>query len=116
MNKTIALAAAFALLASPAFAHAHLLSETPAANATVAGPASLVLAFSEGVTLKFTGIMIVGPNGAVAITSSALDPEDDKVLDVTLASPLAAGKYTVTWHALSTDGHKTDGTYSFTVK
>ena len=114
--KKYVLAAALALLASPAFAHAHLLGETPADGATVTGPTSLVLTFSEGLVLKFTGVTITGPNGGTDIGSSALDPKDDKVLDLTLAAPLAPGKYTIVWHALSTDGHKTQGTYSFTVK
>ena len=114
--KKYVLAAALVLLASPAFAHAHLLSETPADGATVTGPTGLVLTFSEGLVLKFTGITITGPNGGTDIGSSSLDPKDDKVLDVTLIAPLAAGSYTVAWHALSTDGHKTAGTYTFTVK
>jgi len=114
--KKYVLAAALALLASPASAHAHLLSETPADGATVAGPTGLVLSFSEGIVLKFTGITITGASGAVSVASTALDPKDDKVLDVTLAAPLAAGSYTVAWHALSTDGHKTEGSYAFTVK
>jgi methionine-rich copper-binding protein CopC len=29
--------------------------------------------------------------------------------------PLVAGKYTVQWHAMSADGHETDGRYTFTV-
>lgn len=114
--KKYVLAAALALFASPAFAHAHLLSETPADGATVAAPTSLVLNFSEGLVIAFTGVTVTGPSGAVAVAGAALDPKDDKVLDVTLAAPLAAGSYTVAWHALSTDGHKTEGSYAFSVK
>jgi methionine-rich copper-binding protein CopC len=33
-----------------------------------------------------------------------------------VTSTLAPGVYTVTWHALAKDGHKTNGTYSFTVQ
>jgi hypothetical protein len=35
---------------------------------------------------------------------------------VPLTGALARGLYTVAWHALANDGHKTHGTYSFTVK
>ena len=31
------------------------------------------------------------------------------------SGPLAAGTYKVEWHAVSTDTHKTQGSYSFTV-
>ena len=47
---------------------------------------------------------------------ATLDPKDNKVLLVPLSAPLTAGTYTVAWHALSSDGHKTTGTYSFIVK
>jgi methionine-rich copper-binding protein CopC len=118
MNNRILLAAALAAIASPAFAHAHLLSETPAAKATVTpAPTALTLKFSEGVDLKFTGAKVTGPEKtAVALGTESLDPSDDTVLTVPLTGLLKAGVYSVAWHALSTDGHKTNGTYSFTVK
>jgi methionine-rich copper-binding protein CopC len=37
-----------------------------------------------------------------------------KVMRVSVGS-LATGTYTVTWHALSVDTHKTQGSFSFTV-
>ncbi len=119
MKKTIILALALALMGtSAAFAHAHLLHETPADKAVVSpAPAALTLDFSEGVQLRFTGVTVTGPGkAAVKLGAAALDPHDDKVLTLPFAGPLAAGVYTVAWHALATDGHKTDGTYSFTVK
>jgi methionine-rich copper-binding protein CopC len=35
---------------------------------------------------------------------------------VPLSETLAPGAYTVEWHALSADGHKTNGAFTFTVK
>jgi len=35
---------------------------------------------------------------------------------VPVTGTLADGSYTVDWHALSGDGHKTHGSYTFTVK
>jgi methionine-rich copper-binding protein CopC len=35
---------------------------------------------------------------------------------VPVTDELVAGTYTVEWHVLSTDGHKSRGTYGFTVK
>ena len=41
---------------------------------------------------------------------------DHAKLVVAVPAPLPAGTYTVNWHALATDGHKTTGHYVFTVK
>lgn len=103
------------LLASEASAHAKLVSETPAADfMAVPAPTELKLKFSEGLELKFTGVKVVGPTkDAVETGPATLDPNDNTVLVVPLKSVLSGGKYTVDWHALSTDGHKTKGTYWF---
>lgn len=116
--KRTTIAVLAALVATPAFAHAHLIQETPAEKAVVTvAPTALTLKFSEGVQLKFTGVTITGPDKkTIAQGTEALDPKDDALLTVPLAAALPAGVYTVDWHALSTDGHKTKGTYIFTVK
>ena len=97
-------------------AHAHLLTSTPAANAAAPAPAELDLKFSEGLSLRFSGATLHGPDGATVATGAAhLASGDDTLLVVPLAGPLAAGAYTVEWHALSNDGHKTQGRYGFSV-
>ena len=103
---------------SMASAHAHLKTAMPAADSTVAtAPSELRLGFTEGVNLKFTGVSVKGPAGTPVSTGAAsLTPGDDKVLVVPVSGPLAPGTYKVDWHALATDGHKTDGSYGFTVK
>jgi methionine-rich copper-binding protein CopC len=116
------LAIAAALVAvSPigqALAHAHLTSEVPAANASVSpSPTQLTLKFSEELELKLSGVTITGPDKKeVALGTASLDPKDGATLIVPISASLAAGKYTVAWHALSKDGHKTNGSYAFTVK
>jgi copper resistance protein C len=110
--------AALALAAGPAFAHAKLLSEVPAAaDAAAAAPVSeLRLTFSEGVNLAFSKVAIVDAAGQATTGTLALDGADNKVLVVTLATPLAAGAYTVDWTAVSDDGHKMKGTYTLNLK
>jgi methionine-rich copper-binding protein CopC len=104
-------------LSGQAFAHARLKSETPAANSTVASPEQLTLKFSEGLEIKFTSVRVTGPDGKAAPTGNlSLDPNDNTSLIVPVNGSLPAGKYKVGWHAVSTDTHKTQGTYSFTVK
>ena len=68
----------------------------------------------EAVDLAFTGITVTGPQGAVRTGPGALDAEGT-TLAVPLPSALGPGRYTVAWHALARDGHKTHGEYSFTV-
>ena len=103
-------------LATPALAHAHLQAETPMAEATTTSPAILTLSFSEGVELRFTTVVLKDPNGSAVMTGpNRLAPGDPKVLLVPVSGKLGAGRYTVDWRAVATDGHKTQGTYGFTV-
>lgn len=105
------------LSAGEASAHAHLQAETPAADAVVtSAPAALSLGFSEGLEIGLSGVTLKAPDGYVVPTGTAtLAPGDDKQMSVPLNGALAAGAYTVEWHALSKDGHTTHGTYHFTV-
>ena len=43
------------------------------------------------------------------------DPRNRKLLIVPLAAPLTAGRYKVSWHAVSEDTHRVKGEYSFEV-
>ena len=104
-------------LASPAFAHARLETAIPTVGGTVASsPVELRLHFSEGVEPHFSGVTLTDASGgAVALGKPAVDPADKSILVMPVAAPLKPGVYTVTWHAVSVDTHKTQGTYSFTV-
>jgi copper resistance protein C len=105
-------------MSSQASAHAHLASATPAIGGTVAAsPSELDLKFSEALNLKFSGVKIAGPDKATITTGlAALTKGDESTLVVPIAATLATGTYTVDWHVLSKDGHKTHGSYTFTVK
>lgn len=119
MKNPTVVALIFALVGTaPAFAHAHLISETPADKAVVTvAPTILTLKFSEGVALKFTGVKVIGADDApVPLGTESLDPNDGTALTVPLAAVLAPGVYSVAWHTLSNDGHKSSGAYTFTVK
>lgn len=106
-----------AAFAGQALAHAHLKAEAPAAGTSVAAPGTLTLHFTEGLNLHFSGIAVTGPDHkAVALGKASLAPKDAATLIVPVSGSLAPGSYTVAWHALSADGHKTQGSYHFTVK
>jgi methionine-rich copper-binding protein CopC len=105
------------LAAPPAFAHAHLKSQVPAADSTAAAPGTIELHFSEGVEAAFTGISLQGPGAAaVKLGKPEVGAHDKAVLRVPVQGPMPAGRYVVHWHAVAVDGHKTKGQYSFSVK
>ncbi|EOZ4669501.1 CopC domain-containing protein YobA [Cronobacter sakazakii] len=114
-----ALALVAAVMTTPAiWAHAHLKAQQPAANAMVdASPEALTLTFSEGIQPAFSGVTLTGPNGKKMATGAVKRaPNDDKQLVAPLVAPLASGEYQVQWHVVSVDGHKTKGSYRFSVK
>lgn len=100
----------------PAFAHARLVSAIPPVGSSVpAPPASLSITFSEAVEPQFSHVVVTGPDGAeVDRADLKAAPGDAKTVTVDLKT-LSPGTYKVQWHALSTDTHKTQGSYRFTV-
>jgi len=122
--RRVFLPAALALLgiAGVAQAHPKLLSASPAPNATVAKPARLALRFSEKLMPKFSGaeLMMTGHAGTthppMKVAAAAGVADDGRTLVVTPKAPLAAGRYSVAWHVVSTDTHRVAGNFAFAVK
>jgi len=109
----LTLVAVFAVLfASPAAAHAELLSITPANGAQLTSPPTKVqMTFSESVNLIEGGIRLVNDSGATVPTS------EPTVRGSTLTWPMPAelpkGAYVITWRVVSSDGHPVSGASSF---
>ncbi len=117
MHRFISTLAAVAAIAtaSPAFAHARLVSATPASGATVTAPQSVSLTFSERFAAPFSTVEVVNGQGrAVALQQSV--SEDGKILRGAFERRLIAGSYTVRWAIAAADGHRMTGSYSFTVR
>lgn len=118
MKPTLAKIAAAAVLFAPLLtatgvqAHAHLVSSAPAASAAVAAPKALHLEFSEKLEPKFSKAELSKAGAPVAASSVA----KGKAIDLSPKAALTAGAYNVVWAVVSTDGHKSKGDYSFTVK
>ncbi|BBQ83393.1 hypothetical protein WP7S18C02_19410 [Klebsiella sp. WP7-S18-CRE-02] len=106
------------LSASSVWAHAHLQQQTPAANTEVSpAPQALTLNFSEGIEPHFSGVTLTGPDHQTVATGKPVRSESNKMqLVVPLTQTLMPGLYTVAWHVVSVDGHKTKGQYQFSVK
>ncbi len=103
--------------AGAASAHAKLVSADPKAGGVAKGqPSSIDLNFSEEVSDKLSGAEVKDAAGKALPSSTMLD-KSSKSMMVMFKAPLAAGSYKVDWRAVaSDDGHKTTGTYNFTVK
>lgn len=102
------------LLPRPALAHAHLVSSSPAADATVQGPdVAIDLKFNSRVATKGSMISVV-PAGGQAQRLSLDSQSNETNLDA--HAHLKPGSYTLRWQALSTDGHITRGEIPFTVR
>jgi methionine-rich copper-binding protein CopC len=112
--KTLSLLSSLALVAFAvtAGAHAHLQKSSPVDGSVVTtSPSNLVLNLSEPARLT-----------ALSIQKGSEPKQDLKPLPTTAAQqitvplpPLTPGTYSVSWRALSDDGHVMPGTLHFTV-
>jgi methionine-rich copper-binding protein CopC len=102
------------LPATPASAHAELLSTDPAKDAVlVKAPTSVTLVFTERLNPDFTTIVVSHaarqriPASAPAVDAATVTARLDR-------SP-ANGSHTVAYRVVSVDGHTLQGSYTFTV-
>ena len=117
--KTVWLtAAAVIATTSLADAHAVLKAAGPAPGSVVnTAPKVVRIQFNEAIELGFTGIDVTNEKGEKQPTGAAsTNPTDKAQLIVPLTGTLAPGKYTVAWHAVGDDTHRTEGKYNFEVK
>lgn len=116
MRNLLIATAMLAAGASTAFAHAHLTTAAPAPGSTVATPPTEVaITFDEEVEAKYCAIAVTDAKGARVDAGKAHLAGGDELHLAVALKPVAAGTYTVVWHATSTDAHKTQGTFAFTV-
>ncbi len=101
---------------APACAHAFLVKSDPAVGSVLnAAPKMLVLSYTEDLEVPFCFVTVtdsMGMNDAAGRPQPV--PGHPNEMQVPLSIQMA-GKITVAWHALSTDTHKTQGSFSFTV-
>ena len=102
---------------SPAWAHAHLVSSNPAANASLtATPKTITLTFSDKLVPAFSKFELVMPeHGGMKVAVKTTVSKDGKSISGTPGAPLAKGLYKVVWTAASADGHKMTGEVNFKV-
>ena len=98
-------------------AHAFLDHAVPAVGSTVAvAPTQVQLFFTQHLEPSFSGATIADANGQPVATGSAVfNPQapDEMVLNLPKLPP---GHYKVSWHALSVDTHRTEGSFGFDIQ
>jgi methionine-rich copper-binding protein CopC len=109
---------AFLLLAASgcAYGHAFLDHAAPPVGSTLnAAPDRLRLWFTQQLEPAFSGIEVDDAKGLRVDTGNAtLNPNDGTLLSVGL-KPLGPGTYTVHWHVVSVDSHRTEGSWTFVI-
>jgi methionine-rich copper-binding protein CopC len=116
-NRRLFIAATVAAISAsgPAWAHARLVSASPARDAVGSSPAAIRLTFSERLVAAFSSFEVINAAG-VALPVRVVVSEDGLTLTGAPSRRLAAGVYSVNWAIASTDGHRMTGSYRFTVR
>lgn len=108
---------AILMSAAPLFAHAHLKRSVPAAGASLAAaPTAIMLWFTEAPELTLSGVTLRDSAGTlVALGVLEVDPHDRLAVHLPILGPVHAGRYTVQWHAVASDGHPSAGSFTFAI-
>ncbi|MBL0940050.1 MAG: copper resistance protein CopC [Gemmatimonadaceae bacterium] len=114
----IAAAVALPALAGAArIPHLRLKASFPGKDTTLTtSPDAVRLWLSEPADLPATKISVVDAKGAaVGVAKLTRGAKADDPVVGTFTTPPGDGKYTVTWKAMSKDGHVVDGVFAFSV-
>jgi len=106
----------FALtLSTHAEAHGRLVNSIPPAGAITESPQTISLRFNEKIEEKYSGFELVDATGTKLDVQASVSG-GGLMMTTALPQTLPMGTYTVNWHVVTvSDGHRTQGTLSFTV-
>ena len=99
------------LAATPAFAHAKLVSSDPAANASIKSPTMIKLTFSESLEPTFSTASLSDSAGKTLPVPKSVGGPTITLLPIRLKP----GTYHVNWQAVGHDTHKLSGSFGFKV-
>ena len=120
MIRTVSFYAAaivFFAAQSQAWAHAFLDHAVPKVGSTVTNaPTEVKIWFTQSVEPVFSSVVVQDDKGK-EVDKKNMHPDDkDKSLLIVSLPPLPDGTYTVIWHVVSVDTHRTQGHFKFTIK
>ncbi|MEU4482439.1 copper resistance protein CopC [Micromonospora sp. NPDC023966] len=100
--------------ATPASAHAVLVSSSPAASAVVpSAPAEVVITFSEGVRKVPDKVRVIAPDGSRADRGEPTFK--GAVVSIPVDPSGARGTYLVSYRVISADSHPVSGAFTYSV-
>lgn len=100
--------------ATPAYAHAQLISSTPEDGAELdEAPSEIVLEFSEEVDADSTEIAVTKSGESDPLPGTEMTVEEREI--TVPADFPEAGDYTVAYRLVSKDGHPVEGSLEFTI-
>ena len=112
----LALSGAALVFSAAAWAHVFPSKQEPGAGVSVAPPSQVKITFDGPLEPAFSTLTVTDAAGKqVNDGKSSVDPQQPTVMTVGVPA-LTAGRYTVHWVAVASDGHRTHGDYSFNVK
>jgi len=107
----------FLALQAHSWAHAFLDHAEPKVGGTVTNsPAEIKIWFTQNLEPAFSTLEVQDAQGKEVDKKDAHLDDKDKSLFLVSLPQLPAGNYTVIWHAVSVDTHKTQGRFEFAVK
>ena len=102
---------------SSAWAHAFLDHAEPRVGSTVTNsPTGIKIWFTQELEPAFSTLQVQDAQGKEVDKKDAHLDDKDKSLFLVSLPQLPSGTYTVIWHAISVDTHKTQGQFEFTIK
>jgi methionine-rich copper-binding protein CopC len=106
----------FLALQTHAWAHAFLDHAEPKVGGTVTNsPAEIKIWFTQNLEPAFSTLEVQDSLGKEVDNKDAQLDKKDRSLFLVSLPPLPTGTYTIIWHAVSVDTHKTQGRFEFTV-
>jgi len=116
-RSALLVVAAVAGWATPASAHAQLLSTEPAAQAVLPrSPGKVVLHFGEAVEVQLGSIRVYDAGAHRVDSGEATHPAGDShSVATTVPANLPPGGYVVTWRVISADSHPVHGAFVFQI-
>jgi methionine-rich copper-binding protein CopC len=117
IRRIAALLIALAAAAWPgaASAHAFPTSEIPPAGAELSkSPPRVRIHFDSPIEPEFSKLTVTDSSGGSEIVGRSTIDSTHRYLAARLKS-LSPGDYSVRWSVVAEDGHRTQGTYTFTV-
>jgi methionine-rich copper-binding protein CopC len=107
----------FLTIQSQAWAHAFLDHADPKVGSTITNsPTAIKIWFTQELEPVFSSVQVKDAQGEEVDKKDVHLDDKDKTLLIVSLPKLPDGTYSVTWHVVSVDTHRTQGSFKFTVK